>query len=60
MSSFTRTNRAHSDWRRAVDLAFVYAWQMGYRFRVYGYRTERDGWMWIVKRQSRRWRRDER
>lgn len=56
MSSFTRTNRVHYEWRRAVDLAFIYAYQLGYRFTVRGHRTQRDGWMWIVERQPTRWR----
>lgn len=49
MSSFTRTDRVHEDWHRAIHLAYKYAFQLDRRFRVRGIPT-RVGWVWKVER----------
>lgn len=49
MSSFTRTRRVFYDWRRAADMASVWAYQTERRYRIHGVRTTGQGWMWVTE-----------
>lgn len=48
-TSDSGTKLVHYDWRRALDLALIYAEQTSRRYRVRGYRTQHYGWMWVVE-----------
>lgn len=53
MSKFSRTDRPHRSWHRALHVALNYAIQQNHRYRVHGVRGP-DGWWWMVERTPER------